>query len=275
MVESSHHNKTVASPLVPTPLHGTKRILLVDDTQENHMIVGAYLHDLPYQIRFALHGQEALDIYQTERFDLVLMDVIMPGMDGMETTRRMRLLEQSHGWPRTPIIALTARAMKADEDACLAAGCDLHLSKPIRKALLLEMMENLSYPMEDKQKEDSSSPVVINWQTLLELQEESKASFDHFLDRFRQQMPQRLVAIQQAWQQKDSQLVETTAHKFKGLAATFGADALADGCSQVENLSSPQREEKMEALLANLARQIELYTQTLEMEGKSRLAQLD
>ncbi|NGZ28449.1 MAG: response regulator, partial [Magnetococcales bacterium] len=212
MAESSHGNITTAPPLIHTPIQGAKRILLVDDTWENHMIVGAYLHDLPYQIRSALHGQEALEIYQAERFDLVLMDVIMPGMDGMETTRRMRLLEKRHGWPHTPIVALTARAMKTDEDACLAAGCDLHLTKPIRKALLLEIIDNLSAPMETRQSDENASPAVINWQTLCELQEESRASFDHFLARFMQQMPQRLTAIQQAWQQKDSQLVVTTAH---------------------------------------------------------------
>ncbi|MBF0213865.1 MAG: response regulator, partial [Magnetococcales bacterium] len=103
--------------------HHTPRILLVDDTEDNRLVVGAFLEGGPYQLVEAASGAEALHQFASSRFDLIFMDVMMPDMDGLETTRRIRALELTKGMKRTPVIALTANAMKEDMEQTLAAGC--------------------------------------------------------------------------------------------------------------------------------------------------------
>ncbi|MBF0371103.1 MAG: PAS domain S-box protein [Magnetococcales bacterium] len=119
---------------------GEATILLVDDAEENRLLVAAYLKKSAYQLKEVADGVEAVEAFQSGIFDLVLMDIQMPRMDGYEATRAIRQWEQAQGQPPTPIIALTAHAMKNDADEALRSGCDLHLTKPIRKARLLEVI---------------------------------------------------------------------------------------------------------------------------------------
>ncbi|GAB0058765.1 Sensor histidine kinase RcsC [Candidatus Magnetaquicoccaceae bacterium FCR-1] len=117
-----------------------RRILLVDDSEENRMLVGAYLAGSAIELRMAENGMLALEAMRKERFDLVFMDMRMPVMDGYSATRAWRRMEREQGWERLPIIALTAHAMQEDVAQCLEAGCDAHLAKPLKKKLLLEMI---------------------------------------------------------------------------------------------------------------------------------------
>ncbi|MBF0158033.1 MAG: response regulator [Magnetococcales bacterium] len=117
------------------------RILLADDSNDNCLLVQAFLSSRPYQISVADHGAMALAKLKQERYDLVLMDIQMPIMDGYTATRLWRQWEQQQGLPRLPIIALTAYAMAQDRQECLAAGMQNYLSKPIRKSRLLEIID--------------------------------------------------------------------------------------------------------------------------------------
>jgi CheY-like chemotaxis protein/two-component sensor histidine kinase len=113
------------------------RILLVEDNPVNQRVATALLKKMGHQVRVANHGQEAINLILSDPPDLVLMDVEMPEMDGLEATRRIRALEQARGdGPRLPIIALTAHAMKGHREQFLAAGMDAYASKPIRSAEL-------------------------------------------------------------------------------------------------------------------------------------------
>ncbi len=115
-----------------------KKILVVDDSDDNRFLIQAFLKKLPFQLEMAHNGQEALEIYQSRNFDMVLMDMQMPVMDGYTAVKKIREYEQSRDMPRLPVIALTAHAMKDDEAKTLAAGCDAYLSKPITKQKLLD-----------------------------------------------------------------------------------------------------------------------------------------
>lgn len=109
------------------------RILVVDDVDDNRNLLGIYLQNSGHNISYAKSGIEALAMVQRENFDVIFMDVQMPGMDGYETTRHIRALEKQKGRTGARILACTANAFAEDIEKSLQAGCDMHLSKPIRK----------------------------------------------------------------------------------------------------------------------------------------------
>ncbi|MDX1519306.1 MAG: response regulator, partial [Gammaproteobacteria bacterium] len=116
-------------------------ILLVEDNPDNRLLIKAYLKKTDYTIIEAENGQLAVDLFRENDFDLVFMDVQMPVMDGHEATRQIRSFEAEKNNHRTPIIALTAHAIKEEIDKCIAAGCDTHIGKPVKKATLLQTIE--------------------------------------------------------------------------------------------------------------------------------------
>ena len=122
-------------PLMSPEYHG-KRILVAEDNKTNSLIVRRMLESESLTLDFAENGAIAVDLYKTNRPDLVLMDMSMPVMDGLQATREIRLYEAEQGLPRCPVIALTANAFNEDRIACLAAGLDDFLSKPVTRAAL-------------------------------------------------------------------------------------------------------------------------------------------
>ena len=117
------------------------KILLVDDHEENRTLILRYLKNLPHQIEIAIDGQEAVDQIRKSKFDLVLMDMQMPIKDGYTATAEIREWEKQRGLPRTTIFALTAHALKEERDKTTRAGCDQHLTKPIKKKELFDVLE--------------------------------------------------------------------------------------------------------------------------------------
>lgn len=115
-----------------------KNILVVEDARENQFVIKAYLKKDPCVIQTAENGLVALEMFKHGNWDLVLMDVEMPVMDGLTATKKLRKWEKAHQKTPTPVIALTAHALKEDRQKCLDAGCDEYLSKPIKKAKLRE-----------------------------------------------------------------------------------------------------------------------------------------
>jgi len=113
------------------------RVLAAEDNKTNRLVFSKMVKSLDLDLRFAENGQEAVTAYETERPDLIFMDISMPGMDGKEATRLIRALEKEHGLPRCQIVALTAHAMTGDEDEILSHGLDKHLTKPLNKAAIL------------------------------------------------------------------------------------------------------------------------------------------
>jgi CheY-like chemotaxis protein len=116
-------------------------ILLVEDTEDNRLLALAYMKGTPHRVVTVENGSEAVEAYKTagaRGFDMVLMDMQMPVMDGYAATREIRQIEQAMHWPHTPIVALTAYALAEETTAALNAGCDDYLTKPIKKATLLD-----------------------------------------------------------------------------------------------------------------------------------------
>jgi two-component system sensor histidine kinase/response regulator len=116
-------------------------ILLVEDTIDNRLLIRAYLKNTPYEVDEAENGEIAVSKFKAQAYSLVLMDVQMPVMDGYAATQAIRTWEHAQGKPPTPIVALTAHAIKEDIEKSKAAGCTAHLTKPIKKATLLQAIE--------------------------------------------------------------------------------------------------------------------------------------
>ncbi len=118
------------------------RILVAEDSPDNRLVIAAYLRREPYQVDFAHDGREAVNKFISQHYDLVFMDIQMPEVDGLTATRTIRRWESDHGLSPTPIIALTASVLEEDVRLALASGCNLHMSKPVRKRVLLDAVRN-------------------------------------------------------------------------------------------------------------------------------------
>ncbi|OSM05949.1 putative Autoinducer 2 sensor kinase/phosphatase luxQ [Magnetofaba australis IT-1] len=143
MDTKSPHPTEMASQLVgqeshaPTPL----TLLVAEDSEDNITLLKAYLKKSPHRITFARNGMQAVEAFKREPFDLVLMDVQMPEMDGYAATRAIRAWEREEGRTPTLIYALSAHVLAEAHERSMQAGCDGHLSKPIKKKTLLGFLE--------------------------------------------------------------------------------------------------------------------------------------
>ncbi|MBA5869541.1 MAG: response regulator, partial [Nitrospira sp. CR2.1] len=126
----------------PRPL----RVLLVEDMEDNRVLITLFLKPTPYQLDLAKNGVEGVDTFQSGRYDLVLMDIQMPVMDGYEATRTIRAWEAAEGRQATPIVALTASTFEEDIQTAHAAGVTAHLTKPIKKQTLLDTLRRYAIP---------------------------------------------------------------------------------------------------------------------------------
>ena len=116
------------------------RVLAAEDNATNRLVFAKMLTSFDVELEFAENGREAVALYERFRPDLVFMDISMPEMDGKAATRAIREIEAVRGWPRVPVVAMTAHAMAGDQDAILAAGLDHYMTKPLKKALIGEQI---------------------------------------------------------------------------------------------------------------------------------------
>jgi len=123
------------------PMGIESKILVAEDSPDNRLLLNYYLNGSPYHIDVVEHGGEAIEKFQAAEYDLVLMDMHMPVMDGYTATQTIRQWEKEQGRSPTPIIAITANALKEEESRSLTAGCTAHLTKPIKKSTLLEAIK--------------------------------------------------------------------------------------------------------------------------------------
>jgi len=129
------------SPAAPAAATRPLRILLAEDSPDNRLLIAAYFKRLPYRVETAENGKIAVEKFISDRYDLVLMDIQMPVMDGYAAVRTIRAWEVEHRRPATPILALTASTLDDDIRRAFDVGCNTHIAKPVRKATLLAAID--------------------------------------------------------------------------------------------------------------------------------------
>ncbi|HLK19978.1 MAG TPA: ATP-binding protein [Bryobacteraceae bacterium] len=138
----SNSDSVPGPPVAQLAPNGSVRLLVAEDTEDNRLLVTHYLRKEPIDITFAEDGQKAVEQIQAgHKFDLILMDLDMPRLDGYGATKMILDWQTSHGQPLTPIVALSGHAMREAQQASLAAGCAAHVAKPVDRATLLSTVD--------------------------------------------------------------------------------------------------------------------------------------
>jgi signal transduction histidine kinase/DNA-binding response OmpR family regulator/uncharacterized protein YdeI (BOF family) len=212
------------------------RILLAEDNEVNQQLAIRMLEKRGHRVRLASTGKQAIEAYREEAFDLVLMDVQMPEMNGLEATRAIRSLE---GETHTPIIAMTARAMKGDREECLRAGMDEYISKPMRAESLFNLISQLIpvFVEDASPSSDNGSPrraAVFDFAELLECIEGDLEFAQSIVKGALNSFPAHLASLREAIDSNDPALLGDVAHKLKGSLASIRAEAASGAARALE-----------------------------------------
>ncbi len=231
-------NTKSAEPNFSEKFRNNIRILLAEDDLTSQKLVTSILNKTGYKVFVVSNGEAALETLERMRFDLIIMDIRMPVMDGLEATRKIRKQESETRYPDTrtscfksqfssiPIIALTAHAFKNEREECLAAGMNDHISKPINKRELLEIVEKFLPNGECGIKDiNHSADFITSEQPILkkELSSESK-----------EQARLEIELLRKAILSEDEILTEYHAHKLKTMASDMCASMMADEVFRLE-----------------------------------------
>jgi PAS domain S-box-containing protein len=232
-------------PSVPPPParepHSPLRILLIEDNLVNQVVTARILEKEGHSVAVAENGRRGLEAYARERFDAILMDVQMPGMDGLETTRAIRAREGAA--QHTPVIAFTAHALKEDRERCLAAGMDAYLAKPVETSVLLETITALTggAPAEAATRPHSatppSDPADIYLSAMRRIVGDDEKLLREVIQVFLEDSPGKLSTLELALANRDAHALAVAAHAVKGSAAALGARHAVDAAARLEELA--------------------------------------
>ena len=235
------------------------KILLAEDNAINQKMIDVMLKKLGYCADIVSNGLEVIEALQRQTYDVVLMDVQMPRMDGLEATRQIRLMEQSSinlGLVQdlapliipVRIIAITAGAMIEDREKCIAAGMDDYLSKPILledlKQVLAQLSVNSKQLVEHQAfiADNAPSPsAALDPKALRTLRETAGTDADDFMaemiDVYIADVPKKLKIIEQAIETQDIKELGRISHSLKSSSAIFGAIFLVQMCRELETIA--------------------------------------
>jgi CheY-like chemotaxis protein len=214
------------------------------------MVVQMFLQAMPYRLDMAENGAVAVDKFRAGHYDLVLMDMQMPVMDGYSATVAIRQWEHDLGLPPTPIIALTAYALQDDMHKSAAAGCTAYLTKPIKKATLLGMIfvqtKDLPEPALEPCEDRVASCIVHAHPDIVELMPE-------FLDG----MKKYVVTLREALAQGDYDTVTTLGHRIRGDGGSFGFEVISTYGAALEQAARCKNAEVIGQSITELADYLE------------------
>jgi two-component system sensor histidine kinase/response regulator len=245
------------------------RVLLAEDNCVNQKLAISLLEKMGHEVSLAVNGREAVEMWRQKCFDVVLMDIQMPVMGGVEAAQKIREEEQKTGG-YIPIIAVTAHAMAGETEKYLGSGMDGYVSKPIRTSLLQAEMDRLAKPtgqedghtMNDAGKVSSNMPFDLT--ELLARVENDRELMRDLLSIFKEEFPRYLHSLSEAVKSSDGESVATAAHALKGMLANIVATPAAAAAAQLEKMGRNGESSMFPEALA-----------LLEKEGRKLLAQME
>ncbi|MFC5863273.1 response regulator [Acidicapsa dinghuensis] len=242
------------------------KILLAEDNLVNQKLAGRLLEKRNHFVTIVGNGKEALAALEKDHFDLVLMDVQMPEMDGLEATKALREREQATGI-RQPIVAMTALAMNGDKERCIEAGMDGYISKPIRPQELDEVLDSYLALKVAEPAQDESSPATnnsIDVAQLLDRLDGDLTLLAELVALFRDEFPGNLRTAQQAIDRHDANGVRSVGHAFKGALANLSAMEASMLASELESIGKSLDLTAAQATLDRLAQEMNNVMRNLE-----------
>jgi two-component system, sensor histidine kinase and response regulator len=242
------------------------RVLLAEDNAINRELVVRLLSKRGHTVVVAANGKQAISAFETQGFDVVLMDVQMPEMDGFEATAAIRQKEKAIG-PRVPIIALTAHAMKGDRERCLAGGMDGYLSKPVQAEDLINAVEGLGGNSPATGKASDHTNGVLDRELALARVDGDEGLLADLAKLFCEECPKLLFGVEDAVARKDAAALKRAAHSLKGSISTFAAREATEAALRLEELASAGELVGAEGAYRLLATQVDRLKQALEGLG--------
>ena len=252
----------------------SRRILLAEDGLVNQQVARELLESRGHRVVVVNNGREAVEAVRRESFDLVLMDVQMPEMDGFEATEAIRQSEQTTG-DHIRIIAMTAHALKGDRERCLNAGMDAYLSKPIQSKTLFDLVEGVGAPGQvdnDTAVNPVSVESVMDWEAAVDRIGGREDLLKQMVTLFYKEAGKLVPALQEAIGQKDSVKVRRLAHSIKGSASCFAAPAAISAATRVEFMGRDDDLADVEEAFTVLEREIDRLSQALTHYAPNLLA---
>lgn len=246
------------------------RVLVVDDGEVNRQVASSMLESLGWRAEVAEDAQQALSALARERYELVLMDVQMPGMDGRTATRVIREGRQGVKDPMVPIIAVTAHAGHDEEQACLAAGMDEYLTKPLEMKRLAKVLSRWHEVLRTESPErhsfedtaeltPSQGPKTFDRTALLERLGGDEAAVGSILTLFKNTAPATLEKIAAGLCDGNLTMVSRLAHQLKGSAGNCGAMAMHKVSHHVERWAAENDAERASKAFEHLKEQFDIF----------------
>ena len=226
---------------------------MAEDVLPNQKLVVKVLEKRGHSVALANNGREAIELASREQFDAILMDVQMPGMDGIQATAAIRAMERGSK-RRVPIVALTAHAFKADADRCLEAGMDAYLSKPIQAAKLTALLESLvckaalapddprvcnTIGEEQTGETPDAIPQVFCRDEALTSVGGEQGILDEMVRFFLEEKPARILQMQSALEHSEAATIARVAHRLKSTVIYLGARPVLEALEHLEQVSDP------------------------------------
>lgn len=242
-------------------------ILLVEDGIANQKLALGLLERWGHTVTVANDGREALQSVESGTFDVILMDLQMPGMDGLEATVAIRERERETG-AHIPIIAMTAHALKGDRERCLSSGMDGYLSKPVRKQELYEALSPFFAYTDTSGTEAApavkeSASTEVNWDLALEAVEGNREILQEVARAFLEEYPVVLARLEEAAAEGDGAAVCREAHTIHGAMRIFSVPAVATITTTLEEMGQREELAGAETLLGELRAAMQQVTASL------------
>ncbi|MCP5126535.1 MAG: response regulator [Gammaproteobacteria bacterium] len=284
VVDQAYVSRQIPAPLVTR--HSLRearclplRILVVEDNEINQIIVLKLLEKLGHRADVAANGQEALAALKTRPYDLVLMDIEMPVMNGLEAASRIRSGQAHVADPQMPIIAMTAHTEHEEQERCLKAGMNDHIGKPIDRKMLSQVLERwypgrsgtpktVSQTNNEQTRADADDqwPEIPGIDTRLGLLRigEDHSLYQRLLDRFVETQSGIATVIRMAVTEDDLDRARRLAHNIKGAASNLGASELEAAARRMEQVLAEDQPRQIEEVLANFEQSLTQLTHHLQ-----------